>query len=74
MRKRVKAVIEKGINYIFHLQAIARLNFDSKYADRYEGSVKRSDIDYLRQIAPLLRFGDCGAGNLVYLLTFSRVT
>lgn len=68
--KIVKAVVETGSNYVFHLMAVARNGFDSEYAARYRGSVNVADILALEQNRRDLSFRDGGTGNLTYLMLF----
>lgn len=70
MLKRVRAVVEAGPNYIFHLMAVARNGFDSDYADKYRDSVNPADILVLEEQRRELSFRDGGSGNLTYLLIF----
>jgi hypothetical protein len=68
--KTVKAVVEIGPNYIFHLMAVARNGFDSDYAVRYRDSVAPADIAFLEDHRRDLSFRDGGSGNLAYLMLF----
>ncbi|MEW6307451.1 MAG: hypothetical protein AB1492_00155 [Bacillota bacterium] len=69
--KPVVAVVEKGVNYIFHLLAVGKVGYDSRYGDRYARSVAASDLGSLRRHANLLVFGDGrGFGPLTALLVF----
>jgi len=65
--KQVRAVVEIGVNYLFHLLAAARLNFDSDYATKYADSVRPDDIAYLRDNEEKLSYG-MGSGELLNIL------
>ena len=67
-KKNVKPVIEIGPNYAFHLVAVARVGFDSEYADRYLDSVLPDDIDFLRKHKDLITFGAGTDSDLVDIL------
>ena len=58
MSKYVIAKVEKGVNYFFHIQAVAKINYDSEYAERYKNSVYTEDLDYLKRNKNLFLFGD----------------
>ena len=58
MSKSIIAKVEKGVNYFFHIQAVAKINYDSKYAEKYKNSFCTDDIDYLRKNKDLFLFGD----------------
>lgn len=65
--KQVRAVAEIGVNYLFHLLAVARINFDSDYGDKYNDSVKSEDVAFLRDHEERLSFGK-GGGELLNIL------
>lgn len=69
-KKKVRAVVEVGPNYICHLMAVARLGFDSDYADRYLHSVRAEDLDWLQEHQHLLQWSDGHAGVLSQLVFF----
>ena len=58
MSKIVVAKVEKGVNYFFHIQAVAKINYNSKYGERYKNSIYTEDLDYLRTNKDLFLFGD----------------
>lgn len=66
--KQVKAVIEIGPNYAFHLVAVARIGFDSEYADRYLDSILPDDIAFLQKHKNLITFGVGTGSDLVDIL------
>ena len=63
--KQVRAVVEIGPNYVFHLMAVARVGFDSEYADRYQGSVLPDDVAYIQKHKDQLTFGGGSSSELV---------
>lgn len=65
--KRIQAVVEIGVNYLFHLLAVARVNFDSDYGKKYSASVRPEDIAFLRDHEEQLSFGK-GGGELLNIL------
>ncbi len=68
--KPVKAVVELGPNYVFHLLACARIGFDSEYADRHYRAMAPEDLAWLRDHRSLLAFGNGHGGDLVGPLVF----
>lgn len=46
-KKTVTAVIEEGTNYVFHVLAVSRVNFNSDYAYIYKDTVVDEDKDYI---------------------------
>lgn len=58
MSKCVIAKVEKGVNYFFHIQAVAKINYNSEYAERYKNNVYTDDLDYLKRNKDLFLFGD----------------
>ena len=66
--KKVKGVVEIGVNYLFHLLATARINFDSEYADKYGESVRPEDTSFLRDHREQLSFGGGSGGELIDIL------
>lgn len=63
--KYVRAVLEIGTNYLFHLLAIARTGFDSEYADKYIDSVRPGDLALLQELKDKLSFGGGTGGELL---------
>jgi len=63
--KRVRAVLDIGVNYLFHVLASARVGFDSDYADMYANSIRPEDIAYLKKHKRELTFGAGEGGELV---------
>ncbi|MCL6581579.1 MAG: hypothetical protein K6U08_08215 [Firmicutes bacterium] len=68
--KPVRAVVEVGSNFVFHLLAVARIGFDSPYGDRYAGAVDTGALETLGSLRPRLSFGDGRLGDLVPLAVF----
>jgi hypothetical protein len=68
INKKIEAVVEIGPNYIFHLMAVARVGFNSEYADIYHESVKSLDITYLQSQKEQLSFLFGHGGDLVGLI------
>jgi hypothetical protein len=65
--KRIKAVSEVGVNYLYHLLAVARINFDSDYGEKYNVSVRPEDVAFLRDHEERLSYGK-GSGELLNIL------
>jgi hypothetical protein len=63
--KKVRAAVAIGPNYAFHLMAVARIGFESGYADRYASSVIPEDLDFLRNHRDILTFGGGSTSELV---------
>lgn len=53
-KKTVRAVIEKGANYLFHLLSVAKIGLDNNYSQVYSKSVISEDIKFLKQNEYLL--------------------
>jgi hypothetical protein len=53
-----------GLNYVFHLLAVARVGFDSDYADRYAATLMAKDRVVLDEHRDLLTFGMGSAARL----------
>jgi len=70
VKRPVKAVVQFGPNYVFHLAAVARIGFDSEYADKYAGSVDESDLGFLQRHRDLLTFGMGSGSDLVTIFLF----
>jgi hypothetical protein len=70
VKKHIIAVVEKCPNYIFHLMAVAKVGFDSEYADKHEDSVLPEDIAYMQKHKNLLSFGAGHGGELVKIMVF----
>jgi hypothetical protein len=51
-------------NYFYHLLAVARVAYDSEYADHYARAVSNDDIAFLASHRSLLSFGAGAAGPL----------
>jgi len=63
--KNIKAVVEIGANYAFHLAAVARAGFDSEYADKYRDTVHPDDLAFLEKHRQELSFGGGSKSELV---------
>ncbi len=70
VKRPVKAVVQFGPNYVFHLAAAARIGFDSEYAEKYAGSVEESDLGFLQQHRELLTFGMGSGSDLITIFLF----
>ncbi len=69
--KPIKAVLEFYPNYAGHLLGVARIGYNSPYADKYKESINPADLKYLSQHADLLKWDDGEEGVLSYFfLTF----
>lgn len=66
LRKNIYAVCEIGPNYVFHVLALARVSFDSDYADRYAHSMPAADKHRLSNMNDMLFFRNGSAGKLVF--------
>jgi hypothetical protein len=62
----VWAVVEKGTNYIFHLQAVAGVNYRNAYGDAYATTVSEDDKRCLKRHEGLLSFGDGAQSPLAH--------
>jgi hypothetical protein len=70
VKRPVESVVLFGPNYVFHLAAVARIGFDSEYADKYAGSVDESDLGFLQRHRDLLTFGMGSGSELVTIFLF----
>ena len=68
--KPVLFTARMGPNFLWHMLAVARISYDSDYADRRSGSVTRDGLERLRAHARLLRFGLGSASPLTSFFTF----
>jgi hypothetical protein len=66
LKKRAIAIVEKGTNYFFHVQAVSKINYDSNYAEFYKASIFEEDLNYLKENKNLFLFGN---GNPFSILT-----
>jgi hypothetical protein len=62
--RSVRASLSPGLNYVFHLLAVARVGFDSDYADAHASSVNPEDRAFLAGHRNLLTFGMGSAARL----------
>jgi len=65
---RIHAVVELGPNYIFHILAVARISFDSDYADKYSGTLTVADREYLDSMRTQLTLGGPSKSKLYMAL------
>ena len=63
--KKVVASADIGSNYLYHVFAVCRINFDSQYADKHRDSVNSNDVNLMRSLSALLSFGGGLGGALV---------
>jgi len=56
--KRIIFTYNYAANYILHIFAVAKIGYDSEYADRYRPTVRPQDLKYLESHRRLLEFGD----------------
>lgn len=68
--KKVRATVEPGPNYVFHLLAVAQIGFDGDYGNQYRDTVDERDIECLQRHGDLLRFGNGEQGVLTFLAVF----
>jgi hypothetical protein len=67
-QKRIIAVAGKYPNYIFHLLALAKIRFDSKYAVIYRDSALPDDIAYMKKCRDSLSIGMRSGGELTFIV------
>ena len=69
--KPIKAVLEFYPNYAGHLLGVARIGYDSPYADIFNHSIRAKDLTYLQEHADLIQWSEGDEGVLSYFfLTF----
>ncbi len=69
--KPIKAVLEFYPNYAGHLLGVARIGYDSPYADIFNHSINATDLTYLQEHADLIKWSEGDEGVLSYFfLTF----
>lgn len=66
--KRVVSCANITPNYVCHLLAVARVVFDSDYADRYADSVSGDDKATLQRFRAEISFGGGSAGDLADII------
>ena len=69
-RKDIIATVEKFPNYIFHILAVAKINYNSDYANKYRWAIEHQDLEYLYNSRKLLEFGNGSSSDLTYLFIF----
>ena len=69
-RKDIIATVEKYPNYIFHILAVAKINYNSDYANKYRWAIEHQDLEYLYNSRKLLEFGNGSSSDLTYLFIF----
>jgi len=61
--KRITPKAELGANYILHLMATARIVFNSDYADKYETTIEKNDLEVLKKNKNRLTAFRSGSGE-----------
>jgi hypothetical protein len=59
-----------GPNYLWHLLAVARIGYDSDYAERFAATVETEHIQVLERYASRLAFANDQGGDLTGFFTF----
>ncbi|NOY88802.1 MAG: hypothetical protein GXO93_05355 [FCB group bacterium] len=59
-----------GANYLWHILAVAKISYDSEYADTYQLTINPDDLRYLQSKKSLLEFGAGEGGELSVFFTF----
>ena len=62
--KPIQFTTRLGPNFLWHMLAVAKIGYVSEYAERYAGTIERSDLARLQRRADLLRFGQGRSGGL----------
>lgn len=68
--KKITMVVEEWPNYIYHLMGVAKVGFDSDYADIYKDMIKPEDKEYLKNHKNLLTFSEGHEADLPYMMIF----
>jgi hypothetical protein len=68
--KEIKLIPELGNNYIFHLLAVAKINYDNSYSRRYASSISNKHREILLKFKERLSFANGNAGDLVEYFIF----
>ncbi|WP_153019733.1 hypothetical protein [Kosmotoga arenicorallina] len=68
--KEIKLIAELGTNYIFHLLAVAKNNYDNSYSRKYASSISNKHREILQKFKERLNFANGNAGDLVEYLIF----
>jgi hypothetical protein len=63
--KRIRAEASLGCNFVYHVLAIARIGFNSLYAERYVHTIPAQTLQELQKYGSLIRFGAGTSGPLV---------
>jgi hypothetical protein len=58
-----------GPNFLWHMLAVARIGYDSEYADRFADSIGAKHLELLRRNAARLKFGGGEMGDLAQIVT-----
>lgn len=67
-KKTTAAVIDEGTNYVFHVLAVSRVNFNSDYAYIYKDTVIAEDKDYIYKQKKHLALSDDETGILAKII------
>lgn len=62
MTKRIIFTYNFAVNYILHIFSVAKISYDSEYANLYRSSVDHQDLEYLESHRYLLEFGNGKSG------------
>ncbi|XMB86780.1 hypothetical protein RJG79_03025 [Mycoplasmatota bacterium WC44] len=68
---KIHVSVNKTVNYIFHLQAVAKINYNNDYSEKYKNTVSEHDLLILQDSYEELTFGNGYAGIYVNLFIFS---
>ena len=71
--KEVICVVERFANYVFHLLAVAKIGYDSEYADMYRDTIIHEDFEYLEKQRSRLQWGRGKVGVLTPIFMFIPV-
>ena len=71
--KDVVCVVERFANYVFHLLAVAKISYDSEYADMYRDAVIHEDLEYLEKQRSRLQWGRGKVGDFTPMFMFIPV-
>jgi hypothetical protein len=71
--KDVVCVVERFANYVFHLLAVAKISYNSEYADMYRDTIIHEDLEYLEKQRSRLQWGRGKGGVLTPIFMFIPV-
>lgn len=70
--KPIQFTTRLGPNFLWHMLAAAKAGYNSDYADRYEHTIERSDLELLKSRSGLFRFGGgAGGDSAAFFSTFA---